>query len=83
MSVSSASIFLLESYRNLSARMFDRGECNYQGLFDGEIPTFESNMVFTLRFMIDTKVRNYSIKPASVKEMLLTLLWKGCGNELD
>ncbi|KJA15253.1 hypothetical protein HYPSUDRAFT_172822 [Hypholoma sublateritium FD-334 SS-4] len=36
--------------------MFDRGECNYQGLFDGEIPTFESNMVFTLRFMIDTKV---------------------------
>ncbi|KAF8972660.1 ribonuclease H-like domain-containing protein [Flammula alnicola] len=40
----------------VSLRIFDRGECDFQGLFDGVIPTFESNIVFTLRFMIDTKV---------------------------
>lgn len=40
------------------ARMFERGECGYQGLFTGDmVPTFESNIVYTLRFMIDTKVR--------------------------
>ncbi|KAF8199125.1 hypothetical protein BJ912DRAFT_950996 [Pholiota molesta] len=31
-------------------------ECDFQELFEGIIPTFESNIVFTLRFMIDTKV---------------------------
>ncbi|KDR67983.1 hypothetical protein GALMADRAFT_257532 [Galerina marginata CBS 339.88] len=36
--------------------LFERGECDYQGLFDGIVQTFESNIVFTLRFMIDTKV---------------------------
>lgn len=40
---------------SISARIFDRGECNYQNLFEGEIPTYESNMAFNLRFMIDTK----------------------------
>lgn len=38
-------------------RIFERGECVYQG-FDGITLTFESNMPFILRFMIDTKVRS-------------------------
>ncbi|KAF9477762.1 hypothetical protein BDN70DRAFT_880775 [Pholiota conissans] len=36
--------------------IFDRGECDFQDLFEGIIPTYESNIVFILRFMIDTKV---------------------------
>ncbi|KAF4610971.1 hypothetical protein D9613_006736 [Agrocybe pediades] len=32
------------------------GECDFRGLFDGVVLTYESNIVFTLRFMIDTKV---------------------------
>ncbi|KAF9649950.1 hypothetical protein BDM02DRAFT_3227677 [Thelephora ganbajun] len=31
-------------------------QCSYQDLFGGVVPTFESNIVYTLRFMIDTKV---------------------------
>ncbi len=37
-------------------RIFDQGQCNFQNLFDGPISTYESNIVFVLRFMIDTKV---------------------------
>ncbi|KLO05308.1 hypothetical protein SCHPADRAFT_933696 [Schizopora paradoxa] len=38
--------------------MFERGECDYRDLFTlGTVwPTFESNIVYTLRFMIDAKV---------------------------
>ena len=36
--------------------MFERGEVTYENMFNGEIPTFESNMPYILRFMIDTKV---------------------------
>ena len=36
--------------------MFERGEVAYGDLFNGEIPTYESNMPYILRFMIDTKV---------------------------
>lgn len=35
---------------------FERGEISYQGLFDGIIKTYESNIVYPLRFMIDTHV---------------------------
>ena len=41
----------------LSLRIFEKGQCSFRGLFDGEVPTFESNVPFSLRFMIDTKVR--------------------------
>ncbi|KAG5220973.1 DNA-directed DNA polymerase delta [Salix suchowensis] len=37
-------------------RVFERGECSYQDLFPGPIATFESNIQFPLRFMIDAKV---------------------------
>lgn len=37
-------------------RLFDRGECEFRGLFEGITATYESNIVFTLRFMIDSKV---------------------------
>ena len=40
----------------LSTRVFERAQCSYQGLFGAVVPTFESNMAYTLRFMIDTKV---------------------------
>ncbi|KAF8075071.1 DNA polymerase family B-domain-containing protein [Lyophyllum atratum] len=36
--------------------VFERGECRFQGLFSDEVATFESNIAYTLRFMIDTKV---------------------------
>ncbi|PAV20072.1 delta DNA polymerase [Pyrrhoderma noxium] len=41
---------------HLSLRIFEKGQCSFRGLFDGEVPTFESNVPFSLRFMIDTKV---------------------------
>ena len=40
----------------LSTRVFERAQCSYQELFGGVVPTFESNIAYTLRFMIDTKV---------------------------
>ncbi|KAF8998547.1 DNA polymerase family B-domain-containing protein [Cyathus striatus] len=33
-----------------------RAECDYHGLFKEPVSTFESNIVYPLRFMIDTKV---------------------------
>ncbi|KAA1468795.1 hypothetical protein DENSPDRAFT_834227 [Dentipellis sp. KUC8613] len=36
--------------------IFERGECGYGDLFPGEVATYESNIVYILRFMIDTKV---------------------------
>jgi len=40
----------------LPTRVFERGQCSYQELFGAAVPTFESNIAYTLRFMIDTKV---------------------------
>ena len=40
----------------LFTRVFERAQCSYQELFSGVVPTFESNIAYTLRFMIDTKV---------------------------
>ncbi|KAJ8455480.1 hypothetical protein ONZ45_g18936 [Pleurotus djamor] len=37
-------------------RVFEKGECDYHGLFQDVVPTFESNLQFVLRFMIDMKV---------------------------
>ncbi|KAI0313537.1 DNA polymerase family B-domain-containing protein [Amylostereum chailletii] len=36
--------------------VFEKGECDFRNLFSGPVPTFESNIAYTLRFMIDTKV---------------------------
>lgn len=36
--------------------VFESGECSFLGLFPDIVPTFESNIVYVLRFMIDTKV---------------------------
>ena len=35
---------------------FERGQINFMDMFPSEIMTYESNIAFTLRFMIDTKV---------------------------
>ena len=41
----------------LPIRYFEKGECAYRDdLFAGEVATFESNLEYTLRFMIDTNV---------------------------
>jgi DNA polymerase delta subunit 1 len=40
----------------LSTRVFERGQCSYRDMFGAVVPTFESNIAYTLRFMIDTKV---------------------------
>lgn len=37
-------------------RIFERGQCSYQDFFGATLTTFESNIAYTLRFMIDTKV---------------------------
>ncbi|KAI0731291.1 DNA polymerase family B-domain-containing protein [Earliella scabrosa] len=36
--------------------LLERGECRFNDLFNTEVATFESNIAYTLRFMIDTKV---------------------------
>lgn len=36
--------------------MFERGECRYNDLFKDAVGTYESNINYTLRFMIDTRV---------------------------
>ena len=45
------------SYLWAFSRIFERGETNFRGLFSGPVTTFESNIPFILRFMIDTGVR--------------------------
>ncbi|TFK39414.1 DNA polymerase family B-domain-containing protein [Crucibulum laeve] len=52
--------------------VFDRGECNFQNLFNDIVPTFESNIVFVLRFMIDTNVAgmNWIEVPAGKYKLL-------------
>lgn len=53
-------------------RLFERGQVEYKGLFHQETMTYESNIAYTLRFMIDTKVQ-------CAVEVRLTL---DCWNEL-
>ncbi len=38
------------------ARLFEGGECSFSDFFSDRTPTFESNIAYPLRFMIDTKV---------------------------
>jgi hypothetical protein len=45
------------SYLLAFLRVFENGEVSFRGLFSGPLTTFESNIPYTLRFMIDTKVR--------------------------
>ena len=37
-------------------RLFEKGEVGYENMFAGEMQTYESNMPYILRFMIDTNV---------------------------
>ena len=61
-----------------SLRHLERGECHFNDLFNTEVATFESNIAYTLRFMIDTKV--CSIVWVQRKELNL---YTGCWDELD
>jgi hypothetical protein len=45
------------SYLLVFPRIFERGETNFRNLFSGPVTTFESNIPFVLRCMIDVKVR--------------------------
>ncbi|KDQ18974.1 hypothetical protein BOTBODRAFT_28455 [Botryobasidium botryosum FD-172 SS1] len=36
--------------------LFERGELNFRDLYSGPTTTFESNLIYILRFMIDTKI---------------------------
>ncbi|PCH44386.1 delta DNA polymerase [Wolfiporia cocos MD-104 SS10] len=36
--------------------LFERAECHFRDMFSDQVPTYESNIAYTLRFMIDTKV---------------------------
>lgn len=40
----------------MNIRAFERAQIDFQGLFPQETLTYESNIEYTLRFMIDTKV---------------------------
>jgi hypothetical protein len=37
-------------------RIFDRGEFAFNDMFNGPVTSYESNIAYTLRFMIDNKV---------------------------
>ena len=37
-------------------RLFDRGELSFKDLFPGPVTTYESNLPYILRFMVDQKV---------------------------
>lgn len=52
--------------------LFDRGEAQYGDFFQGITSTYESNIVFTLRFMIDTNVTgmNWIEVPAGAYKLL-------------
>ena len=73
--------YLLVAYHTQSLtsllRIFERGECTFQG-FEDVTATYESNMPFILRFMIDTKVRNIGFQFGPMPEIMVT----GCRNEL-
>ncbi|KAH8116379.1 DNA polymerase family B-domain-containing protein [Phellopilus nigrolimitatus] len=53
-------------------RVRDKGECSFRDLFHAETPTFESNLPYTLRFMVDTKVvgMNWIEVPAGKYKLL-------------
>ncbi|KIK61596.1 hypothetical protein GYMLUDRAFT_42607 [Collybiopsis luxurians FD-317 M1] len=56
--------------------LFERGECAFRGFFSTAVgepyPTFESNIAYTLRFMIDTRVvgMNWIEVPAGKYELV-------------
>lgn len=37
-------------------RLFERAQIDFRDMFTQEVMTYESNIAYTLRFMIDTKV---------------------------
>ncbi|CAE6528011.1 unnamed protein product [Rhizoctonia solani] len=51
--------------------LFERGECDYQGLFNGPVITYESNMPFELRFMVDRQIvgMNWVEAPAGTYQL--------------
>ena len=53
-------------------RAFERGQIDFNGLFPPEILTYESNIAYTLRFMIDTRVvgMNWVEIPGGTYELL-------------
>ncbi|KAH9940939.1 DNA polymerase family B-domain-containing protein [Epithele typhae] len=53
-------------------RVRDMGQCAYKEFFMHEVATFESNIAYTLRFMIDTRVvgMNWIEVPAGQYELL-------------
>lgn len=53
---STASEDRYEPQADTTLRLFERGQLDFNGLFPQEVMTYESNIAYTLRFMIDTKV---------------------------
>ncbi|KAF8757761.1 DNA polymerase [Rhizoctonia solani] len=60
----------LSEARNVP-KVRDEYMCNYQGLFNGPITTYESNMPFELRFMVDREIvgMNWVEAPAGAYEL--------------
>ncbi|TXT04989.1 hypothetical protein VHUM_03809 [Vanrija humicola] len=52
--------------------LFERGQVDFNGLFPQEVMTYESNIAYTLRFMIDTKLvgMNWVEAPAGRYEVV-------------
>lgn len=50
-------------------RAFERGQINFNELFPPEIMTYESNIAYTLRFMIDTKVSYRSVSHHTTRKL--------------
>jgi len=61
--------------------MFEKGEVQFHDLFPEGVTTYESNIAYTLRFMIDCKVRLCCLKPVVFDSSLTGT--PGCRDELD
>lgn len=56
MSFSPYPLYVTDDGFSASLRAFERGQIDFNGLFPPEVLTYESNIAYTMRFMIDTKV---------------------------
>ena len=57
--------------------VLEQGEVQFLDMFNGPTLTFESNIAFLLRFMIDTKVTHLSF-PTHIYTLLLFLSFLSC-----
>lgn len=63
--------------------LFERGELGFRDIFNEPVTTYESNIAYTLRFMIDTKVSGVILCYLSFERPLTLYYDAGSWHELD